>query len=185
MDLPVATTTPIVATEIATSVVTSVTSAPQQLPLSTMTVVNGVVSPGGGAAPSAILNGNGVKENGVPPADSPLTGGYLLIIVGEAHSQEHKDIILQKVAKGKKLFSVSIFNLQIKSLSVSLSTDKKSILLRKGSTMIVGIRYSILYIHKYIYTYIDAAILVINYCGTRLKTKPMFILRKSVSTKKI
>lgn len=135
MDLPVATTTPIVATEIATSVVTSVTSAPQQLPLSSMTVVNGVVSPGGGAAPSAILNGNGVKENGVPPADSPLTGGYLLIIVGEAHSQEHKDIILQKVAKGKKLFSVSIFNLQIKSLT--------SILPRKGSTMIVGIRYSI------------------------------------------
>jgi hypothetical protein len=34
-----------------------------------------------------------------PP--SPLTGCYLLIVIGEPYSQEHKDIILQKLLKGK------------------------------------------------------------------------------------
>ncbi|KAJ6635512.1 Microtubule-associated protein futsch, partial [Pseudolycoriella hygida] len=33
-----------------------------------------------------------------PP--SPLTGCYLLVILGEPHSTEHKDIILQKLVKG-------------------------------------------------------------------------------------
>ena len=42
-----------------------------------------------------------------PP--SPLTGCYLLIVIGEPYSQEHKDIILQKLLKGKleKLFVVT------------------------------------------------------------------------------
>ncbi|XP_063225933.1 microtubule-associated protein futsch [Bacillus rossius redtenbacheri] len=35
-----------------------------------------------------------------PPPPSPLSGCYLLIVVGEPHSPEHKDIILQKIAKG-------------------------------------------------------------------------------------
>lgn len=43
---------------------------------------------------------NGVGESG-PPPPSPLTGCYLLIVIGEPHSQEHKDIILQRVAKGR------------------------------------------------------------------------------------
>jgi hypothetical protein len=34
-----------------------------------------------------------------PP--SPLTGCYLLIVIGEPYTQEHKDIILQKLLKGK------------------------------------------------------------------------------------
>lgn len=34
-----------------------------------------------------------------PP--SPLTGCYLLIVIGEPYSQEHKDIIIQKLLKGK------------------------------------------------------------------------------------
>jgi hypothetical protein len=34
-----------------------------------------------------------------PP--SPLTGCYLLIVIGEPYSPEHKDIILQKLLKGK------------------------------------------------------------------------------------
>lgn len=37
-----------------------------------------------------------------PP--SPLTGCYLLIIIGEPHSNEHKDIIIQRILKGKKSF---------------------------------------------------------------------------------
>lgn len=36
---------------------------------------------------------------GVGPP-SPLTGCYLLIVIGEPHSQEHKDIILQRLIKG-------------------------------------------------------------------------------------
>ncbi|KAK5649408.1 hypothetical protein RI129_000437 [Pyrocoelia pectoralis] len=45
---------------------------------------------------------NGVSEldKGGPPAPSPLTGCYLLIVVGEPHSKEHKDIILRRIAKG-------------------------------------------------------------------------------------
>lgn len=34
-----------------------------------------------------------------PP--SPLTGCYLLIVIGEPYSHEHKDIIIQKLLKGK------------------------------------------------------------------------------------
>lgn len=58
-----------------------------------------------------------VEENGRPNGDmmvmmdepssligmgppSPLTGCYLLIVLGEPHSQEHKDIILQRLIKG-------------------------------------------------------------------------------------
>jgi hypothetical protein len=41
-----------------------------------------------------------------PP--SPLTGCYLLIVIGEPYSQDHKDIILQKLLKGK-LFSTSTY----------------------------------------------------------------------------
>lgn len=33
-----------------------------------------------------------------PP--SPLTGCYLLIVIGEPYSTEHKDIIMQKLLKG-------------------------------------------------------------------------------------
>lgn len=46
---------------------------------------------------------NGVSEGdkGGPPPPSPLTGCYLLIVIGEPHSNQHKDIILQRVAKGE------------------------------------------------------------------------------------
>lgn len=37
-----------------------------------------------------------------PP--SPLTGCYILIILGEPHSDEHKDIILQRLLKGNSIF---------------------------------------------------------------------------------
>jgi hypothetical protein len=36
-----------------------------------------------------------------PP--SPLTGCYLLIVIGEPHSPDHKDMILQRLIKGKYL----------------------------------------------------------------------------------
>lgn len=40
-----------------------------------------------------------------PP--SPLTGCYLLIVIGEPYTQEHKGIILQKLVKGKSSSSTS------------------------------------------------------------------------------
>lgn len=52
---------------------------------------NGGQNGGGDTEPSSLGMG--------PP--SPLTGSYLLIILGEPHSAEHKDIILQRLVKGK------------------------------------------------------------------------------------
>lgn len=43
------------------------------------------------------LNNDGPSSYGPP---SPLTGCYLLIVLGEPHSLEHKDIILQRLSKG-------------------------------------------------------------------------------------
>lgn len=42
-----------------------------------------------------------------PP--SPLTGCYLLIVIGEPYSVDHKDIILQKLLKGKFIKNYSDF----------------------------------------------------------------------------
>lgn len=45
-----------------------------------------------------ISNKHDIPATYEPP--SPLTGSYLLIILGEPHSSEHKDIILQRLLKG-------------------------------------------------------------------------------------
>jgi hypothetical protein len=36
---------------------------------------------------------------GGPP--SPLSGAYLLVVVGEPHTEEDKEVILKKIAQGK------------------------------------------------------------------------------------
>ena len=36
-----------------------------------------------------------------PPMASPLSGGYLLIILAEPHNEQHKDLILKRLAKGQ------------------------------------------------------------------------------------
>jgi len=36
----------------------------------------------------------------VHPPPSPLSGGYLLVIVGEPHCVEHKEVILHRIAQG-------------------------------------------------------------------------------------
>lgn len=46
-----------------------------------------------------------------PP--SPLTGCYILIILGEPHSEEHKDIILQRLLKGNFTFYSFLFDIFI------------------------------------------------------------------------
>lgn len=43
-----------------------------------------------------------------PP--SPLTGCYLLIVISEPYSQDHKDIILQKLLKGKSQKTSAVTN---------------------------------------------------------------------------
>lgn len=77
----------------------------------------GTLSPGGGAGDVSEEAGTGAGDpvmaldagcSDGPPSiigvgpPSPLTGCYLLIIVGEPHSQDHKDIILQRLIKGKR-----------------------------------------------------------------------------------
>lgn len=58
-----------------------------------------------------------------PP--SPLTGCYLLIIIGEPHSNEHKDIIIQRILKGKKPF--------INHSKIFFHTRTTSVLCRKST----------------------------------------------------
>lgn len=53
-----------------------------------------------GGADMMVLTDEPLSLIGMGPP-SPLTGCYLLIILGEPHSQEHKDIILQRLIKGK------------------------------------------------------------------------------------
>lgn len=43
--------------------------------------------------------GGPASMTGVGPP-SPLTGCYLLIVIGEPHTSEHKDTILQRLVKG-------------------------------------------------------------------------------------
>lgn len=45
----------------------------------------------------------GTEVSASVPPPSPLTGCYLLAVVGEPHTHEHKEIILQRLVKGKFL----------------------------------------------------------------------------------
>jgi hypothetical protein len=38
-----------------------------------------------------------------PPQLSPLSGAYLLIVVGEPFSEEHKQLILNKIRQGRSI----------------------------------------------------------------------------------
>lgn len=62
-------------------------------------------SEAGGHPPldTACSDGGGPSSmvGGMVGPPSPLTGCYLLIILGEPHSEEHKDNILQHLLKGK------------------------------------------------------------------------------------
>ncbi|XP_055641496.1 microtubule-associated protein futsch [Toxorhynchites rutilus septentrionalis] len=82
-----------------------------------VTMNGGSSTPGGGGGSDA---GGAGSQNAVdagcsdgPPSiigvgpPSPLTGCYLLIVVGEPHSQDHKDIILQRLTKGFLSWDVS------------------------------------------------------------------------------
>lgn len=59
---------------------------------------SGPVEENGGQNGDMAMDGPSSLIGMGPP--SPLTGCYLLIILGEPHSQEHKDIILQRLLKG-------------------------------------------------------------------------------------
>lgn len=67
--------------------------------------------------PSGPIEENGGQNGDTEPSSlvgmgppSPLTGCYLLIIVGEPHSAEHKDIILQRLVKGESRLLSKIFS---------------------------------------------------------------------------
>lgn len=42
----------------------------------------------------------GTEASASVPPPSPLTGCYLLVVIGEPHTQEHKEVILQRLIKG-------------------------------------------------------------------------------------
>jgi hypothetical protein len=45
-------------------------------------------------------------------AFSPLSGGYLLIVLSEPHSEQHKQVLLEHLAKGQfQSFSLLLFNI--------------------------------------------------------------------------
>lgn len=57
-----------------------------------------------------------------PP--SPLTGCYLLIVIGEPYSHDHKDIILQKLLKGEFDVTLTYFYLMMLIyLMILIDTD--------------------------------------------------------------
>ncbi|OWR42685.1 hypothetical protein KGM_205603 [Danaus plexippus plexippus] len=43
----------------------------------------------------------GTEVSASVPPPSPLTGCYLLAVIGEPHTHEHKEIILQRLVKGQ------------------------------------------------------------------------------------
>lgn len=43
----------------------------------------------------------GTEVSASVPPPSPLTGCYLLAVIGEPHTAEHKEIILQRLVKGE------------------------------------------------------------------------------------
>nr|CAQ53631.1 CG14772-PA [Drosophila melanogaster] len=56
-----------------------------------------------GGAPSSLAGG-------IVGPPSPLTGCYLLIVLGEPHSEEHKDNILQHLLKGLLILDIQAEN---------------------------------------------------------------------------
>jgi hypothetical protein len=58
---------------------------------------------GGGTADTPAQLDTQQAPGAPPPPPSPLSGCYLLIVVGEPYSPEHKEIILQRIAKGRSL----------------------------------------------------------------------------------
>lgn len=80
-------------------------AVPEERPL----LVGEATGEGGGSDADLVL-ADPMTDGGGPSSligmgpPSPLTGCYLLIILGEPHSDEHKDVILQRLIKGKTIF---------------------------------------------------------------------------------
>lgn len=78
--------------------------------------------------------GVGQSDGGRPPP-SPLSGGYLLIVISEPQTDAHKAVILQKLTKGKcalikRIFDFQPIKLDVMTFSsdiVPLSTSKRTI----------------------------------------------------------
>lgn len=52
----------------------------------------------------------GTELSASVPPPSPLTGCYLLAVIGEPHTHEHKEIILQRLVKGQFLPPYFVYN---------------------------------------------------------------------------
>ncbi|XP_059479551.1 microtubule-associated protein futsch [Neocloeon triangulifer] len=76
------------------------------------------------ASASSAAPGPEVAPSGPPPAPSPLSGGYLLIILGEPHCDEHKDIILQRLAKGFLSWDTDVCHVDLEKELIHLAAQK-------------------------------------------------------------
>lgn len=77
-----------------------------------------------------------------PP--SPLTGCYLLIVIGEPYSHEHKDIILQKLLKGE-------FNIVLKYIYLTMLIYLMILIDRKlGLVYIFPKRHALFFAKNYL-----------------------------------
>lgn len=95
----------------------------------------------------------GTELSASVPPPSPLTGCYLLAVIGEPHTHEHKEIILQRLVKGQFLtLSLTLpttsklkdenfqrFYLDIKFLRIPEVTDVKMVFSNSPATSLLSL----------------------------------------------
>ncbi|KAJ2938458.1 hypothetical protein O0L34_g12897 [Tuta absoluta] len=67
----------------------------------------------------------GTEVSASVPPPSPLTGCYLLAVIGEPHTHEHKEIILQRLVKGTSISSRLCSATLLKCLPVKLTAFRE------------------------------------------------------------
>lgn len=65
----------------------------------------GETTPGGDRSVGTPIGGTGTHQPGLQagsqhPPPSPLSGCYLLVVLPEPHTAQHKDLIINRLAKG-------------------------------------------------------------------------------------
>lgn len=118
-----------------------------------------------------LMNNDGPSSYGPP---SPLTGCYLLIVLGEPHSHEHKDIILQRLLKGNSFFHICFHH----SIYGSLLVQRDGVCHLASPNSIAGPN-CVIHSHCMLCTRISNqfAVFVFNFTKTINRTKPIFLRR--------
>ena len=87
--------------------------------LTTSVVEN--VTPGTPSTDMAVLPGSQHSQHHQHPPPSPLSGCYLLVVLPEPHTAQHRDLILNRLAKGKFIYynieGFPLMRISVQSLS--------------------------------------------------------------------